>query len=880
MRPLGDRAFLIGVADAAAGRVLARALDTGARPGRPRWCAAPPRVMVGATDPDADLRSVRAAAEEVLGRAGPVARPTTRSPPGRLVTVPCRFDGPDLDEVAALARCRPDEVAALLTAGPLTAAVVGFSPGFAYLDGPPEPAATACRGGPSPRPVVPAGSVAIANGHAAVYPTASPGGWHLVGRTGFPLFSPERPPYAVLAPGDRGPIHRRRRRRGRRARARWRHRRGPSPAARARSSRSGRRGCAPWSRTVGAGRGRGRRPRRRPGRPGVLRAGQPAGRQPAGAGALELTAGGARLRCVGACHVAVVGAAPEVRVDGAAARGGPAPAARARARCSRWAASAADAAATCRWPAGSSGPSGSASCATDELTGLGAGPLAPGAPAARRARGRLRSGTIWRPAAPPSSRRRAPVELRVLPGPHAEQFEPDALARLAGAVFAVGPESNRVGLRLRPSAGGAWPGAAPQPAAELDSQGVVTGAVQVPPDGDPVDPRCPTTPRSAATRWWRWWWRPTTACSASARPGRRCVWCPSTPGEARRGAGARRARSWRRAVVGHYPLARGLRAGPRQTSSLTAVPTPMTMTTTRSAGAGRARARRGAGVAADEAAGGQQAHGLPGQPAVNEEHDGGDAVDDHGEHGAQPAGVGDGEGQGQAQHGEEHDAHGGAEVAAVDRGGEHPGHQQHRPACAGGPEPRSRARRSTGWAANRAAAPRTSQGTTSSKVAVDVVSRSRAPATPPARATGVRREEPAGLVADLAAEPGGRGQVARPDADGVGDVGGEGRVAEPEQDRERDQAAPAGHPVEDAGTQPAPGGAARHGRRACGATVRDAPPLPRRPASGARARHAAPHGGDTSANSSQAGARFAEVPRFIHEGRGASERGGTVRGIG
>ena len=48
-----------------------------------------------------------------------------------------------------------------------------------------------------------AGSVAVANGHAAVYPAASPGGWQLVGRTGFSLFSAREPPYATLAPGDR-----------------------------------------------------------------------------------------------------------------------------------------------------------------------------------------------------------------------------------------------------------------------------------------------------------------------------------------------------------------------------------------------------------------------------------------------------------------------------------------------------------------------------------------------------------------------------------------------------------------------------------------------------------------------------------------------------
>ena len=40
-------------------------------------------------------------------------------------------------------------------------------------------------------------------GHAAVYPSASPGGWQLIGRTDVPLFTPWTPPYARLAPGDR-----------------------------------------------------------------------------------------------------------------------------------------------------------------------------------------------------------------------------------------------------------------------------------------------------------------------------------------------------------------------------------------------------------------------------------------------------------------------------------------------------------------------------------------------------------------------------------------------------------------------------------------------------------------------------------------------------
>ena len=52
-----------------------------------------------------------------------------------------------------------------------------------------------------PAAAVPAGSVAIAGGLAAVYPTASPGGWRLLGRTAARLWDPDRDPPALLAPG-------------------------------------------------------------------------------------------------------------------------------------------------------------------------------------------------------------------------------------------------------------------------------------------------------------------------------------------------------------------------------------------------------------------------------------------------------------------------------------------------------------------------------------------------------------------------------------------------------------------------------------------------------------------------------------------------------
>jgi allophanate hydrolase subunit 2 len=77
------------------------------------------------------------------------------------------------------------------------------------------------------------------------------------------------------------------------------------------------------------------------------------------------------------------------------------------------------------------------------------------------------------------------LALRVVPGPHPERFEPGALERLAATVFTVERDSDRVGVRLRAEEGSPWRGAAVGQG-ELDSQGVVTGAIQVPPSGDPV----------------------------------------------------------------------------------------------------------------------------------------------------------------------------------------------------------------------------------------------------------------------------------------------------------------------------------------------------------------------------------------------------------
>jgi inhibitor of KinA len=101
---------------------------------------------------------------------------------------------------AALGRSEED-VVALHSGAAYVVGAVGFSPGFPYLLGLPTELHLPRRS--TPRPRVPAGSVAIAAGQAGVYPQATPGGWHLIGRTQAELFSLERDSPALLAVGDR-----------------------------------------------------------------------------------------------------------------------------------------------------------------------------------------------------------------------------------------------------------------------------------------------------------------------------------------------------------------------------------------------------------------------------------------------------------------------------------------------------------------------------------------------------------------------------------------------------------------------------------------------------------------------------------------------------
>jgi 5-oxoprolinase (ATP-hydrolysing) subunit B len=115
------------------------------------------------------------------------------------VDVPVRYDGPDLTDVAARTGMSPDEVVRRHTAGTYRVAFCGFAPGFAYLEGL-DPRLRLPRR-ETPRTRVPPGSVAIAADYSAVYPTASPGGWHLLGTSTLAVWDADRTPPALLTPG-------------------------------------------------------------------------------------------------------------------------------------------------------------------------------------------------------------------------------------------------------------------------------------------------------------------------------------------------------------------------------------------------------------------------------------------------------------------------------------------------------------------------------------------------------------------------------------------------------------------------------------------------------------------------------------------------------
>lgn len=404
-------------------------------------------------------------------------------PHTREVTIPVRYDGDDLDEVATLLGVSSEEVVNRHLTAEWQVAFSGFAPGFGYTVSD-DPLFDVPRRS-SPRTRVPAGSVALAGHFTGVYPRESPGGWQLIGHTDAVMWDIDREPPALLSPGTL---------------VRFEH------AARDAAS------LAPVTASVVA-EDRSRETAAsarievvRPslqllvqdlGRPGhaalgvsasgaadrtALRDANEAVGNERGAAALE-SIGAAVLRFHGNGVAAVTGAIGELTLTDAAGTARPvahgAPFATVDGDELRLGSPAQGLRYVIAVRGGILAHAALGSRSTDTLAGLGPAPLVAGDSVAVGANAR-------RPVDPHARARALPapgdvVELDITLGPRDDWFTAAALRTLTGQEWAVTPRSDRVGIRLH--------GDAPLERAvtgELPSEGAVTGAIQVPPDGQPV----------------------------------------------------------------------------------------------------------------------------------------------------------------------------------------------------------------------------------------------------------------------------------------------------------------------------------------------------------------------------------------------------------
>ncbi|GGN83833.1 allophanate hydrolase [Agrococcus terreus] len=465
-----DTALLLEAADLDEAMRLLPRLREAALPGVTELVPAARTILVRF-----DPRAVRAAdlAERLLA----VEPAAERAASDASVTIPVRYDGQDLDEVAGLLGVSAEEVVARHQAAAWSVAFTGYAPGFGYLVGDDDLFQVPRRS--SPRTRIPAGSVGLAGAFSGVYPRESPGGWQLIGRTDARMWDLGREPAALLAPGTAVRFERVERELVEAAPA-------ERPAVdSAHALEVVRPGLQLLVQDLG-----------RPGmaatgvsasgtadRTALRAANRAVGNDP-GTPALELAGGGAVLRARGPAVVAIAGGTAEATVEGPAGTAAVvhgAPVALDDGDELRIGAVTAGLRALVAVRGGIALEPALGSLATDTLAGLGPAPLAAGdvlplhGPAAAPHAVDPVPAALGAPPAPGQE-----VPLRIVLGPRADWFAPAALEALTGQAWLVTPRSDRVGVRLEGE---------PLERArdgELPSEGAVTGAIQVPPDGQPV----------------------------------------------------------------------------------------------------------------------------------------------------------------------------------------------------------------------------------------------------------------------------------------------------------------------------------------------------------------------------------------------------------
>ena len=415
-------------------------------------------------------------AAELLERAG---RPGAVAPAGRRHMIPTRYggeDGPDLAPVARSLGLSEGELMRLHAAQEQTAFMLGFMPGFAYLGLLPESLETPRRA--TPRTRVPRGSVAVAGRQSGIYPASSPGGWNLIGRTNLALFDPWADSPSLILPGDlvrfvsvdELPLEPERT---------GRQEPGLGSAAievldgglLTTVQDAGRVGYA----RLGVGRAG---PLDRE----ALAAANRAAGNPLDAAGLEATVGGPTLRFLAPTLFAIAGAELGALLERTDLGPWPVPLGRKVLARAGSVLRFEGRRHGCRAYLAFAGGLAVAHVLGSKSTDLGGGFGGLGGRA-------LRAGDLLRlgpapgqaPEPPPTPEPPAgEARLRVVLGPQDDHFTPDAVTRFLSEPFVVSEASDRVGFRLR------GPRLAHCGRAEIVTDGMVPGCVQVPPDGQPI----------------------------------------------------------------------------------------------------------------------------------------------------------------------------------------------------------------------------------------------------------------------------------------------------------------------------------------------------------------------------------------------------------
>jgi KipI family sensor histidine kinase inhibitor len=413
-------------------------------------------------------------ARELLGRLAVESAPLV---PGRLHEIPTLYGGeagPDLEALARERGLAEQELVRLHASREYTAFMLGFKPGFAYLGLLPPP--LECARHRTPRVRVSAGSVGLAGRQTGIYPVTSPGGWQLIGRTSLRLFDPFREQPALVAPGDRVRFVSVAELAEPEAEAQPQHETAQSVAV----------VREPGLLTTVQDGGRGGYRRLGVSGSGPLDAPAHAAANravgnPAGAAALECTVAGPVLEFLSPARFAVTGADlgavleradlgawPVPRGAGVLARPG---------NLLRFAGRRSGCRAYVALGGGIDVPAVLGSRATDLQSGFGGL-----AGRALRAGDRLGVGSVAgeAPRDSPAASHPTSVTLRVVPGPQADHFDAVTTTRFLSDSFRVAATSDRVGCRLEGEP------LRHQGPAEILSDGMLPGSIQVPPDGRPI----------------------------------------------------------------------------------------------------------------------------------------------------------------------------------------------------------------------------------------------------------------------------------------------------------------------------------------------------------------------------------------------------------